>query len=115
MRNVPFDFFRGEQVFDDSGHLIDHRSAVRRFARKQADFVSDRVSDFGSGEPRKIVERNRIGGRFLDLEFQVDRIALRGVAKVDSGKYSEGGEAVGGLLDLRRGNNVACSSARWPR
>ena len=76
VRHASLDFLRGEQIFNDGRHLIDHRSAVRRFACKQADLVSDGVSDLGAGEPRKIVERNRIGGSFLDLELQVDRSRL---------------------------------------
>src|SRR4029077_4685811 len=106
MRDVPLDFFLVDHAFDHSGHLIDDRSPIRRFAREQANFVSDRVTDFGRGEPRKIVEQNRIGGRFLDLEFEVYCIPLRGVSKVDRGKYTQSGEAVGGGLDWRRGNYV---------
>jgi len=53
---------------------------------------SDGIPDFGIGEPRKIVERNRISGRFLDQELQVDRFAFRSVAEVDRGEYSKSGE-----------------------
>ena len=101
------DFLRGQQIFDDGRHLIDHRSVAGRFARKQADLVSDGLADLRAREPRKIVEQKRIGRRFLDLEFQVDRAALRRITVVDRGKYAERGEAIGGVLDLSRGDDVA--------
>src|SRR4029077_13417181 len=107
MSHVALDLSRVQQAFDNGGHLIDDRSAVRRFTRKYADLFSDGLPDFGIGEPRKIVERNRISGRFLDLKLQVDRLAFGSVAEVDRGEYSESGETVRGVLDLLRGNDVA--------
>ena len=56
---------------------IDHRSAFRRFACKQADLVSNGSAQFLIREPWKIVERKRIGGSFLNLELEGDRVSFR--------------------------------------
>src|SRR6185369_2298756 len=100
MRYGTFDLFSGEHIFQDGGDLVDQRSAIRRFARKQAHLAANCGTDLSVRQPRKIVEQYRIAGSFLDLEFQVDGVSFGGIAELDGGKNSEGGEPVGGFLNL---------------
>jgi len=83
MSQFPFDVAGSQQFVEHIGDCIDHSSAFRRLACKQANLLTNGCGDFFVREPWKIIERERDCVSFLQLEFQGDPISLGREAIVD--------------------------------